>query len=189
MRRGVWGRISFGLVVGLLGVFLAAWLGTSGGGFPTASQATAEPNYTIRAIRYANLAKFPRAELVTGAPKDRTIDIAMIFWVIQGGGRTILFDSGCHRQKWIEEYGLSDFLSPDQAAKQAGIEPDSVTDIIISHAHWDHMDGIDLFPKATIWIQKAEYEYYSGAAWQPGGKHGGIYPQDGVGVGRGKTPG
>src|ERR1700751_2802146 len=45
MRRGVWGRrISFGLVVGLLGVFLAAWLGISGGGFPAASQATAEPN-------------------------------------------------------------------------------------------------------------------------------------------------
>ena len=172
------GGISVGLLFGLLGVFLAAWLGIFSGRFPTTSGAAAEPNYTIRAIRYANLAKFPLAELVTGAPKDRTIDIAMIFWVIQGGGRTILFDSGRHRQKWIEEYGLSDFLSPDQAAKQAGIEPDSVTDIIISHAHWDHMDEIDLFPKATIWIQKAEYEYYSGAAWQPGGKHGGIEPED-----------
>jgi glyoxylase-like metal-dependent hydrolase (beta-lactamase superfamily II) len=178
MRSRTAGGISFGLLSGLLGVFLAAWLGISGGGFPTQSRTAADPNYTIRAIRYANLAKFPLAELVTGAPKDRTIDIAMIFWVIQGGGRTILFDSGCHRQKWIEEYGLSDFLSPDQAVKQAGIEPDSVTDIIISHAHWDHMDGIDLFPKATIWIQKAEYEYYSGAAWQPGGKHGGIEPED-----------
>ena len=162
----------------LLGVFLAAWFGISGGEFTAASQAPAQPNYTIRAIRYANLAKFPLAELVTGAPKDQTIDIAMIFWVIQGGGRTILFDSGCHRRKWIDEYGLSDFLSPDQAVKQVGIEPDSVTDIIISHAHWDHMDGIDLFPNSTIWIQKGEYEYYSGAAWQPGGKHGGIEPED-----------
>jgi glyoxylase-like metal-dependent hydrolase (beta-lactamase superfamily II) len=53
-----------------------------------------------------------------------------------------------------------------------------VTDVIISHAHWDHMDGIDLFPKATIWIQKAEYEYYTGPAWQPGGHHGGIEPED-----------
>jgi hypothetical protein len=93
------GGISVGLLVGLLGLFLAAWLGISGSGFPAASRAAAEPNYTIRAIRYANLAKFPLAELVTGAPKDQMIDIAMIFWVIQGGGRTILFDSGCHRQK------------------------------------------------------------------------------------------
>lgn len=177
MRSRACGGISFGLLIGLLGVFLSAWLGTLGGG-PAASGAASEPNYTIRAIRYANLAKYPLAELVTGAPKDQTIDIAMIFWVVQGGDRTILFDSGCHRQKWITEYGLSDFLSPDQALKQAGVEPDSVTDIIISHAHWDHMDGIDLFPKATIWIQKGEYEYYSGAAWQPGGQHDGIEPED-----------
>jgi len=163
----------------LFALFLAASPPLSGQGreFP-ASQSAAEPNYTIRAIRYANLAKFPLSELVTAAPKDQTIDIAMIFWVIQGGGRTILFDSGCHRQKWIDEYGLSDFLSPDRALKQAGIEPESVTDIIVSHAHWDHMDGIDLFPKATIWIQKDEYQYYSGAAWQAGGKHGGIEPED-----------
>ena len=170
-------RTKGGIASALLGVFLVSWFGILGGGFPAAPQA-AETGYTIRAIRYANLAKFPLAELVTGAPKDQTIDIAMIFWVIQGGGRTILFDSGCHRRKWIEEYGLSDFLSPDQALKQAGIEADSVTDIIISHAHWDHMDGIDLFPKATIWIQKGEYEYYSGAAWQPGGRNGGIEPED-----------
>ena len=98
VRGGILFAVLVGLLGGLLGVFLSAWLGISGGGFHTASQATAEPNYTIRAIRYANLAKFPLAELVTGAPKDRTIDIAMIFWVIQGGGRTILFDSGCHRQ-------------------------------------------------------------------------------------------
>src|SRR5207249_3844438 len=41
------------------------------------------------------------------------------------------------------------------------------------HIHWDHMAGIDLFPKATIWIQKDEYQYYMGPAYQPGGKRGG----------------
>ncbi len=45
-------------------------------------------------------------------------------------------------------------------------------------AHWDHMDGIDLFPKATVWIQKQEFAYYTGDAWQPGGRHGGIDPED-----------
>ena len=60
----------------------------------------------------------------------------------------------------------------------AGVAPEDITDIVISHAHWDHMGGIDLFPKATVWIQKAEYAYYTGDAWQPGGKHGGIDPED-----------
>jgi glyoxylase-like metal-dependent hydrolase (beta-lactamase superfamily II) len=142
------------------------------------AQSPSLPNYTIQAIRYANLAGFPLAALVMGAPKDQKIDIAMIFWLIRGSGRTILFDSGSHRQKWLDEFHLSDFLSPDKAVQEAGVDPASVTDIIVSHAHWDHMGGIDLFPKATIWIQKGEYEYYTGAAWQPGGHHGGIDQDD-----------
>ncbi|MGB6310411.1 MAG: hypothetical protein WBF89_21740, partial [Steroidobacteraceae bacterium] len=44
--------------------------------------------------------------------------------------------------------------------------------------HWDHMGGIDLFPKAKVWIQKDEYRYYTGDAWQPGGDHEGIDPDD-----------
>jgi glyoxylase-like metal-dependent hydrolase (beta-lactamase superfamily II) len=79
---------------------------------------------------------------------------------------------------YFDQFHPIDFLSPDKAVQEVGVDPASVTDIIISHAHWDHMDGIDLFPVATIWIQKAEYEYYTSAAWQPGGRHGGIEPED-----------
>lgn len=149
----------------------------------------AEPNYTIRAIRYATVPKFPLGELVIGAPKDQLIDIAMVFWVIQGGGHTILFDSGFHREKWFKEFGVTDFLAPNEAVEQAGISAASVTDIIVSHAHWDHMGGIDLFPKANIWIQKQEFEYYTGAAWQPGGHKGGIDEEDVVELVRRNTHG
>jgi len=66
--------------------------------------------------------------------------------------------------------------------KLAGVQPDQITDqitdIVVSHAHWDHMGGIDLFPNATVWIQKDEFRYYTGDAWQPGGDHGGIDPDD-----------
>src|SRR5262249_39363063 len=61
--------------------------------------------------------------------------------------------------------------------KPAGVQPEEITDIVISHAHWDHMGGIDLFPRATVWIQKEEFAYYTGAAWQAGGKHGGLEPR------------
>src|SRR5256886_12881852 len=64
------------------------------------------------------------------------------------------------------------------SVKLAGVQPAEITDIVISHAHWDHLGGIDLFPKATVWIQKEEFRYYTGDAWQPGGNHGGIDPED-----------
>jgi glyoxylase-like metal-dependent hydrolase (beta-lactamase superfamily II) len=136
------------------------------------------PDYSIRAIRYATSPGFPAAGLVMGAPADEKVDIAMVFWLIEGGGRTVLFDSGFHREKWLADFTIVDRLRPDVALRQAGVEPDEVTDVVVSHAHWDHMGGIDLFPQAVIWIQKEEYAYYTGEAWQPGGKNGGIDPED-----------
>jgi len=136
------------------------------------------PDYTIEAIRYANVRAFPLSSLVMGAAPEKRVDIAMVFWLIRGGGRNILFDCGFHRPSWIARFRVTDFLSPAEAVREAGLEPSLITDIIVSHAHWDHMGGLDLFPNATIWIQKAEYEYYTGEAWQPGGRKGGIDTDD-----------
>jgi glyoxylase-like metal-dependent hydrolase (beta-lactamase superfamily II) len=46
------------------------------------------------------------------------------------------------------------------------VRPEDVTDIILSHVHWDHADGADLFPNARVWIQKDEYQHHVG----PGGE-------------------
>jgi glyoxylase-like metal-dependent hydrolase (beta-lactamase superfamily II) len=63
-----------------------------------------------------------------------------------------------------------------------GLRADEITDVVITHTHWDHADGMDLFPNARIWIQKDELGYYAGEAWQSNDKHedthGGIDPDD-----------
>jgi glyoxylase-like metal-dependent hydrolase (beta-lactamase superfamily II) len=140
--------------------------------------AAAPPEYSIQAIRYATSPDVPVSALVVGGPKDQKVDIAMVVWLIRGSGHTILFDSGFHRDTNLKYFLMKDYLRPDEAVKTAGVNPDQVTDIVISHAHWDHMGGLDLFPKAQVWIQKDEYRYYTMDAWQPGGNHGGIDPED-----------
>ena len=136
------------------------------------------PEYSIQAIRYASSPGDSVADLVMGAPKDEKLDTVFAVWLIRGGGRNILFDSGFHREKWFKYFPVTDYLRPDEAVKLAGVKPDEITDIVISHAHWDHMGGIDLFPKATVWIQKDEFRYYTGEAWQAGGQNDGIDPED-----------
>jgi glyoxylase-like metal-dependent hydrolase (beta-lactamase superfamily II) len=138
--------------------------------------ATPTHEYSIQAIRYATV-EFDVAGLVVGAPHEK-IDIAMVVWLIRGGGHNILFDSGYHRDTFIKEFHSTDYIRPDEAVKLAGVQPEEITDVVVSHAHWDHMGGIDLFPKATVWIQKEEFRYYTCDAWQPGGNHGGIDPED-----------
>ncbi|HEY4950055.1 MAG TPA: N-acyl homoserine lactonase family protein [Candidatus Acidoferrales bacterium] len=151
----------------LIVIMLASLLGTS-----------ATPEYSIQAIRYASSPDVQVSELVVGGPKDEKVEIAMVVWLIRGGGHTILFDSGFHRDTFVKDFPMTDYLRPDKAVETAGVRPEDVTDVVISHAHWDHMGGIDLFPKANVWIQKEEYRYYTMDAWQPGGNHGGIDPED-----------
>lgn len=141
------------------------------------SAKAASPEYSIQAIRYAS-AEDDVAGLVMGAPKGEKIKIAMAIWLIRGGKRNILFDSGYYRDTFVKRFPSTEYIRPDEAVKLAGLQPEEITDIVVSHAHWDHMGGIDLFPKATIWIQKEEYRYYAMEAWQPGGNHGGIDPAD-----------
>jgi len=160
------------------GVLLLASLLSVAGLVPIEGQTPRAPDYTIQAIRYATVPKFPLAALVMGAPKDAVVDIAMVVWLIRGDGRAILFDSGFHRDKWRKDFNIEDYQRPDEAVAAAGVKPEEVTDVVVSHAHWDHMGGIDLFPKAQVWIQKEEFAYYTGDAWQPGGRHGGIDPAD-----------
>jgi len=144
---------------------------------PLAVPVAASPDYSIQAIRYAS-AEGEVAGLVMGAPKGEKITIAMVVWLIRGGGHNILFDSGYHRDTFLKYFPSTEYLRPNEAVKLAGVEPEEITDIVVSHAHWDHLGGIDLFPKATVWIQKEEFRYYTGDAWQPGGHHGGIDPDD-----------
>ncbi len=122
------------------------------------------PLYEVYAVKFAS-APYGVKNLVAGVTDDRSIDIAFTVWVVRGGGKTILVDAGFYRDKFIQQWKPRDYVKPSDAVQAAlGIKPEQVTDIIVSHSHWDHMDGVDLFPKANIHIQKAEYEYYIGPA-------------------------
>jgi glyoxylase-like metal-dependent hydrolase (beta-lactamase superfamily II) len=147
------------------------------------SQAPAAlPAYEVYAIRYATIPDFPVSALVTGADPGRKLSIAMTVWLIRGNGRNILVDSGFYRPQFFKDWKVEAFLKPSDAVAQSevtpAVKPEDITDVIITHMHWDHADGMDLFPHARIWVQKDEYNYYTGEAWQQPRTHGGIDPDD-----------
>ncbi len=139
---------------------------------------TSKPAYEVFAVRYASIPDFPVNALVAGADPARKLSIAMTVWLVRGNGRNILVDSGFYRPQFFKSWKVNDFLKPSDAVAQAGVKPEEITDVIITHMHWDHADGMDLFPNARIWLQKDEYTYYTGEAWQQPRTHGGIDPDD-----------
>jgi glyoxylase-like metal-dependent hydrolase (beta-lactamase superfamily II) len=140
--------------------------------------AQSKPTYEVYAFRYATIPGFPVSELVAGADPARKIDIAMMIWLVRGNGRNILIDSGFYHERFSKDWDVKDFTKPSDTLSRVGLKPEDITDVIISHMHWDHADGMDLFPNARIWIQKDELEYYAGQAWQSKTTHGGIDRDD-----------
>jgi glyoxylase-like metal-dependent hydrolase (beta-lactamase superfamily II) len=132
----------------------------------------------VDAIRYGTLAEFAVRGLVQGADPSRKMDIAMVVWLVRGGGHNVLVDSGFYRPQFFQHWNVKNFRKPSEAIGAAGLKPEDITDVIITHLHWDHADGADLFPKARIWVQRDEYNYYTGEAWHGPRTHGGIEPDD-----------
>ena len=119
------------------------------------------PAYEVYAVRFATVDSYPTRSLVAGADSTRRTPLAFTVWLMRGGGRTVLMDAGFYRDKFIQRWKPVGFMKPSDALAPLGVQPSDVTDIIISHVHWDHLDGADLFPRARIWLQRAEYEHYT----------------------------
>ncbi|HVU98488.1 MAG TPA: N-acyl homoserine lactonase family protein [Puia sp.] len=141
----------------------------------------AQPHYRIYAVRFASMLKrLPLSYWVQKAPEKDSVNIDFMVWLIKGdNGKTILLDAGFQRglddQKEFEPFT---YTRPDSALEKLNIHPADITDIIISHPHWDHIDGLNLFPNAHAWMQKEDYGYYVGGAWQKGGQPGGFAKRD-----------
>ena len=119
------------------------------------------PAYEVYAVRFATAPSYPTRFLVVGADSGRSSSLAFTVWLIRGGGRTVLMDAGFYRQKFIDRWKPTPYTKPTEALAPLGVKPGDVTDIVISHVHWDHLDGADLFPNARVWLQRDEYEHYT----------------------------
>jgi glyoxylase-like metal-dependent hydrolase (beta-lactamase superfamily II) len=61
----------------------------------------------------------------------------------------MLFDTG----GYVTRLGLINSL------KQRGLTPSDIKLVFISHLHFDHCHNIDLFPKAKVFVSRAEWDY------------------------------
>jgi glyoxylase-like metal-dependent hydrolase (beta-lactamase superfamily II) len=82
--------------------------------------------------------------------------------VINTGGRLVLFDAGMGTMKLLGPH--SGRLAANLRA--AGIDPATIDDIVVSHAHFDHIagimadDGTRNFPNARIHMAQADYDFW-----------------------------
>lgn len=92
---------------------------------------------------------------------DGPMPVDFNIWVLRNAERTILVDTGFGPRASAARGRPLDF-DPVEGLARIGISPDEVTDIIITHLHFDHAGSIDRFGKARIHIQDEEVSFATG---------------------------
>jgi glyoxylase-like metal-dependent hydrolase (beta-lactamase superfamily II) len=138
-----------------------------------------ENSYEIYALKFGERTnKVPVTEVAVGSPRTDSVQVCFMYWLLKGNnGRTILVDAGFTDDADINPAAIT-FTRPDMMLDKLKVRPEDITDIIITHPHWDHIGGMDLYPNATVWMQKEDYDYFVGAAWQKDGNRGGFNKND-----------
>ena len=108
---------------------------------------------SVQQIKYAD-SFLPEEAVFAGGCKEKRIPIVLSFYLLQTDTRTVLVDAGCDD---LPGFVMLERFSPVEALHRHGVSPEQVTDIIITHAHHDHIDGVRYFPNACVYLQRDEY--------------------------------
>jgi glyoxylase-like metal-dependent hydrolase (beta-lactamase superfamily II) len=127
--------------------------------------------YDVYAVQCGVIKNFRMSQLIAGGDPAGRVDMSLMVWLLKGtNGQAVLVDTGFHRADVVDRLKPVDFVTASEALRRFGAAPEAVTDIIVTHVHFDHVGGVDLFPNARVWIQRDEYEHYvdeSGRARTP----------------------
>lgn len=117
--------------------------------------------YEVYAIRYATR-DAQRCELFIGSdPHEGQAQMDYYVWVIVGNGRLVLVDTG-FSEEMARRRGRRYLRSPLVALRRFGFGPDDVTDVVVTHLHYDHAGNVRHFRNAIFHLQEAELFYAVG---------------------------
>lgn len=118
--------------------------------------------WEIHAIKYADRNARTRADsFMFDDNHDAPHAMDYYMWLLRQGNRNILVDTGYDQ----EEARLRDRpirLDPGAALAPLGLTPDDITEVIVTHLHYDHAGGLALFPNAHLHLQAAEMAFATG---------------------------
>jgi len=123
-----------------------------------------DSEYEVYALRYGGHAGH-RAGLflqhdLSGEP-DGPQQVDYFFWLLRNAHRTVLVDCGFVRDRGVSKQRYQD-THPLELLARMGTRAEDVDNVVISHAHYDHMGNVGLFPHATFSMARREFEFATG---------------------------
>lgn len=121
--------------------------------------------YGLRALRNGRC-DVRRDVVFSGAPAEGVVPFALYVWLITGGERPMLVDTGpkdlASFNAATREYIPGGIVqgpgeSTPEVLAAAGVDPADVACVFVTHLHPDHYEYFDLFPNATMVVNAAGF--------------------------------
>lgn len=141
--------------------------------------------YDITVLEYARSPRHPISGVIYGKHNAGGMNLPFAYVLVRDETRVILVDCGYDQADFggtiANAIGVVGWQSPRNVLATVGLAPEDVTDLILTHGHFDHMGAVGHFPNARVLIQKSEVEGWLWAM-SKGRRYrflmGGVNPED-----------
>jgi glyoxylase-like metal-dependent hydrolase (beta-lactamase superfamily II) len=117
--------------------------------------------YEIYAIKYATRDAKRPVHFVGGDPHDTPMPMDYFVWLIRNAERSIVIDVGFGAEQ-AKKRARTLLRSPAEGLSMLGLQAKDVSEIVLTHLHYDHAGTLSDFPRARFHLQEAEMAYATG---------------------------
>jgi glyoxylase-like metal-dependent hydrolase (beta-lactamase superfamily II) len=92
---------------------------------------------------------------------DGPIAMDYFFWIVRNADRTIVVDTGFSAAGGARRRRTT-LIDPAAAFDALGVDRAAGPPVVVTHAHYDHIGNLDLFPASPLVIAAAEFNFWTG---------------------------
>lgn len=107
---------------------------------------------TVRSDVFLNYAFYGAA--------DGPVTVDYFFWLVRGRERTFIVDTGFGSEAGGRR-NRTMLVHPVEALRALGVDPLAENDVIVTHAHYDHIGNLAALPNSRVLMSEREYDFWT----------------------------